>query len=133
MQDKAWVDERVFLLWIEKIWKPFSTEKASSYLLMDEFSVHLMWNCVNPIQDCGTEVDFVLGGYTSKLQVLDVGVNKPFKGYVKESYEQFMVDNTEGRKASRLDVAKWVEDACNKVTPETICNTWTSIGFQSHY
>ena len=132
VQDKAWVDERVFLLWIEKIWKPFSTEKASSYLLMDEFSVHLMLNCVNPIQDCGTEVDFVLGGYTSKLQVFDVGVNKPFKGYVKESYEQFMV-NTEGRKASRLDVAKWVKDAWNKVTPETIRNTWTSIGFQSHY
>ena len=64
------------------------------------------------------------------LQVLDVGVNKTFKGHVKESYEQFMVDNTDGKKASRLYVAKWVDEAWNKVTSETISNTWESIGFQ---
>ena len=84
VQEKAWVDKRVFLIWIEKVWKPFTRQKQSSYLLMDEFSVHLMSSCINQIQDCGTKVDFVLEGYTSKLQVLDVGVNKPFKGYVKE-------------------------------------------------
>ena len=89
-----------------------------------------MLSCINQIQDCGTEVDFVLEGYTSKLQVLDVGVNKPFKGYVKESYEKFMVDNTDGKKASRLDVEKWVDEAWNKVTSEKISNTWASIGFQ---
>jgi len=36
---------------------------------MDEFSVHLMSECVNPIQDCGTEVDFVLGGYIRGVQI----------------------------------------------------------------
>ena len=87
-----------------------------------------MIECVNPIQDCGTEVDFVLGVYTSKLQVLDVGVNKPFKEYVKQCYERFMVQNA-GRKVCRLDVAKWVEEAWERVSTETICNTWSSIGF----
>ena len=37
VQEKAWVDERVFLIWIEKIWKPFTRQKQSSYLLMDDF------------------------------------------------------------------------------------------------
>ena len=96
------------------IWKPFCHNKNSTYLLMDEFSVHLMAECVKPIQDCGTEVDFVLAGYTSKLQVLDVGVNKPFKDYVKQCYERFMVQNVTGRKVSRLDVAKWIEEAWEK-------------------
>ena len=129
VQEKAWMDKRVFLEWVEKIWKPFCQNKNSTYLLMDEFSVHLMAECVNSIQDCGTEVDFVLGGYTSKLQVLDVGVNKPFKDYIKQCYEQFMVQNFEERKVSRLDVAKWIQEAWGRVTIETIRNTWSSIGF----
>ena len=52
--------------------------------MMDVFSVHLMLSCGNEIQDCGTEVDFVVSGYTSKMKVLDVGVNKPFKCYTNE-------------------------------------------------
>lgn len=129
VQEKAWVEKTVFSYWVDKIWKPFCENKDHTYLLMDEFAVHLMAHCVNRIQDCGTEVDFILGGYTSKLQVLDVGVNKPFKYYVKEAYEKFMINNTARNKVSRLDVATWVVEAWHKVTPETITNTWESIGF----
>ncbi len=75
------------------------------------------------------QVDFVLGGYTSKLQVLDVGVNKPFKDYIKQCYEELMVQNFEVRNVSRLDVAKWIQEAWGRVTIETIRNTWSSIGF----
>ena len=129
VQEKAWVDKTVFLTWIEKFWRPYSYKKKSTYLIMDEFSVHLMAECVNAIQDCGTEVDFILGGYTSKLQVLDVGINKPFKDYVKQCYKRFMVKNIEGKKATRLDVATWVNDAWEKISSQTITNKWSSIGF----
>ena len=44
------------------------------YLLLDECLVHLMSSYVDTIQDHRTEVDFVVQGYTSKLQVLDVGI-----------------------------------------------------------
>ena len=37
------------------------------------------------------------GGYTSKLQNLEVGINKPFKGDVMRSFKEFVVEN-EGRK-----------------------------------
>jgi hypothetical protein len=62
-----------------------------------------MSSCLDAIQDYGTEVDFIIQGYTSKVQVLDVGINKPFKDYVKQSYEEFTVENN-GRKSSCLDV-----------------------------
>ena len=130
VQDKAWIDERTFLQWIEKVWQPFSSLKPCSYLVMDECTVHLMKLCLNAIQDCGTEVDFVIQGYTSKLQVLDVGINKPFKDYVKQCYEEFMVKN-DGKKVSRLDVAKWVSTAWGKIHVESICNTWNSIGINA--
>lgn len=82
---------------------------------MDESTVHLMGPCLDAIQDCGTEIDFIVRGYASKLQVCDVGVHKPFKEYVKQEYEQFMVTR-EGRKAKRLGGAKWIS------------NPWTVLG-----
>jgi len=33
---------------------------------------------VQAIQGFGTEVDYIAGGYTGTLQILDKGVNKPF-------------------------------------------------------
>ena len=47
-----------------------------------------MSSCRNQIKDCETEIDFVIGGYIAKLQVMDVGVNNPFKGHVWIKYER---------------------------------------------
>ena len=48
-------------------------------LLMDEFSVHLMTSCCSVIKEYGSEVGYILGGYASRPQVMDVGVNNPLK------------------------------------------------------
>ena len=80
VQQKAWVDCHVFLLWINSVWSPFCAGAGdSTYLLLDEFSVHMMSDCTQAIQGCGMEVDFIPGGYTGALHVLDKGVNKLFK------------------------------------------------------
>ena len=84
------------------------------------------------MQRCGTEVDTIAAGYTGRLQVLDVGINKPFKGYIKDEYEIFMRENPHGTKPSRVDVANWISVAWQKLMPLTICNTWRSIGFKSN-
>ena len=73
----------LFLEWVICAWAPYAGSfDDSTYLLMDEFSVHLTSECVNAIQSQGTEVDFIAGGYTGALQILDKGVNKPFKQHV---------------------------------------------------
>ena len=51
--------------------------------------------CVAAVQDCVTKVNFILNGYTDKLQVLDVEVNKPFKVYTIQCYERFMNEHIE--------------------------------------
>ena len=71
---------------------------------MDEYSVHLMFSCCNQIKACGIEIDYVTAGYTSKLQVRDLGVNKPFKGYVCQEYEKFLVTNNDNRKVCRENI-----------------------------
>jgi DDE superfamily endonuclease len=131
-QAKAWIDEPTFKDWIQQIWMPFCTARGNNaYLMMDEFSVHLMGSCLNEITQGGSNVNFILGGYTSKLQVMDVGVNKPFKGYIRSEYERFMLGNIQNRKVTREDVAAWIAAAWDKVTVATITNTWQSIGYQA--
>lgn len=132
VQERGFMDAAIMHQWIEKVWSPFCADKSSTYLLMDEYPPHMCSSVVRGIQDCGSEVDFVPGGYTSKLQVLDVGVNGPFKVYVRSCYEEFMLRN-DGKKPRRIDVARWISEAWKKVSVETICNTWTRVGIKRSY
>ena len=50
-----------------------------TFVVTDEFSMHLSGEVITKIQQQGTQADIIPGGYTGALQVLDKGVNKPFK------------------------------------------------------
>ena len=62
--------------------------------------------------------------------MMDVGVNKPFKGYVRQVYENFMIGNIEHRKVGREDIVQWTEIGWGKVKVETITRTWTKVGIE---
>jgi hypothetical protein len=91
VQPNAWMDKKRFLDWTTRVWKPFTVRPAASvhgsYMILDEFKVYLMSICLNALQDTGNEVDFVVGGYTGRVQILDKGINCPFKGYARENFE----------------------------------------------
>jgi hypothetical protein len=72
--------------WVERIWKPWAaTKEGTTYLLMDEFLMdeflmdefasHMMAKVKMAIYICNSKIDFIIAGYTSKLQVLDVRLN----------------------------------------------------------
>jgi DDE superfamily endonuclease len=130
-QGKAWVDHRDIKNWIDQVWTPFALEKGDmTYLLMDEFSVHLIASCSNQIKGCETTIDYIIGGYTSKFQVIDVGFNKLFKGYIRQAYENFMIGNIENRKIRREDIVQRIEIGWEKMKMETISRTWTKVGIE---
>ena len=58
---------------------------------------------------------------------MDVGVNKPFKSYVRQAYENFMIGNIENRKVRREDIVKWIETGWEKVKVEKITRTWAKV------
>jgi hypothetical protein len=90
--------------------------------------VHLLGSFNNQINKLGTEVDIIPGGYTGSVQVLDKGVNKPFKGYLRDQFEEWMCTNGSCRRPSRAEVAQWVAKADEQVTTASIVNTWKIIG-----
>jgi hypothetical protein len=132
VQDKAWMVQKRSLDWNPRVWTPFPQRPTASwhgsYMIMDEFKFHLMGTCLNAIQNTGTEVDFLSGGYTGCVQILDKGVNRPFKYYAREEFENCMLTNFSSRHPTRGEVAYWFNTAWNKSTEETIKNTWKHVG-----
>jgi hypothetical protein len=135
-QQSAWMDEETMLEWIEIVWKPYTNMRRGLFLLLlDEARAHLTDKVVKRLSELKTILEIIPGGYTSKLQVLDVGINRPFKRYYEECSEEFVRKWTSKNppgvkpKPSRVDVANWIDESWKKITRGTILNTWRHIGF----
>jgi DDE superfamily endonuclease len=81
-----------------------------AYQLLDEFPVHLTSKVGTVFVELNTEIEVIPGGYTSKLQVLDVGINKPLKTYCWYPFNTWM-DSCTNNTRPRCRAVSW-----NKVT-----------------
>lgn len=74
---------------------------------------------------------FIPAGTTCRAQVLDVGINKPFKTHYKSEITRWMVDNSleSGNKVGRAEVISMVFGSWTLIRSETIVNTFRTIGF----
>jgi hypothetical protein len=158
VQEKAWMSEKLMLKWIEKVWKPWADKQVGTTMcIIDEFRGHLTTAVRCAVSDCDTVLVIIPGGYTSKLQVMDVGLNKPFKEKIRRHYQEwFMVAvanqkkqqedaNEQARlaaenglpvppritiraeKPTRPSVSEWLNKAWYGITETTISNTWRKI------
>ncbi len=66
---------------------------------MDSCEVHETATIKEALGNHGTKVLYIPRGFASRLQVLDVGVNKPFKHYMRQQFETFTLSN--GQKIER--------------------------------
>lgn len=98
VQEKAWMDEELMEQYLEHIWQPYVEKTAeelglsdhSALLTLDSFKVHTTEKIEKKMDDQGTTHCVIPGGYTSKLQPLDVSVNKPFKQIMKGCWVNFI-------------------------------------------
>ena len=83
VNEKGWVNEQEMLWWIENVWTSrnrFSNPR--SMLVYDSFRGHLVNSVKNRLVEKNTNIAVIPGGCTSKLQPLDVAINKSFKSKV---------------------------------------------------
>ncbi len=126
VQPRGWMDSSTYKQWVAEVVAPYFNGRPGC-ILQDNFSVHLKQSNITTLNNIGVDVDYILAGYTPILEVMDKGVFKPFKGYLQEEQLWWIVVQPQGHKPTRLDVARWIQAACQKVTIETITNTWQSI------
>jgi hypothetical protein len=138
VQHNAWMDEEGMHEWIEAIWKPFALSpkrKGLCLLMLDEFKAHMVSSVVRKLANLNTIVEFIPPGYTSKCQVMDVGVNRPFKLRVGNEYNDFIRDwNTNNLPGTpirprRHDVSWWIHRSWTDLAPSIIKKTWIHCGF----
>jgi DDE superfamily endonuclease len=127
VQEKGWMNEELMLIWIATIWKPWADQKSGiKMLILDVYTAHMTARVRAALHDCQTVPFYVPGGYTSKLQVLDVGINKPFKDHIRDNFELFKIANPNA-KPSRQVVAHWVASSWDNIPLQTIENTWKKV------
>jgi hypothetical protein len=79
----GWMNESEMLYWIENVWE--KREKFSnpqSLLVLDSFSAHIVDSVKRRFGKKKTDIAVIPGGLISRLQPLDVSVNKSFKSKV---------------------------------------------------
>jgi hypothetical protein len=115
--------------WIAKVWKPWTLTKIGpTIMILDEMSAHMTAEVRSAISSCGTTLHLIPGGYTSKLQVMDVGFNKSFKSHYRDLYDEWFMQAPNGVKPKREDVSVWISECWNRIPNTVAHNTWRKIG-----
>jgi hypothetical protein len=117
-QAKGWMDSQLMLKWIQKVLVKH-TKGQHALLVFDTFRGHLTADVQAKLAKNNILYMAIPGGCTSKIQPLDVCLNKPFKSYIRGAWEQYMMQQAQGTTsgytsiptASKTDVVQWVVEA----------------------
>ena len=94
MSNNGWVNEDIIKWWVVQVWRRSADRKL---LVWDAFRAHrtkAVKELLSQRSEFGANSDTVMmpGGCTSILQPADVSWNKPFKSYIQEKWDRWMVD-----------------------------------------
>lgn len=89
VQEKAWMEETLMLSRVKEILLPH-TKKKCCLLVMNSFHAHLMDFVKETLQKGNTVTTIIPGSCTSKVQPLDMSLNKPFKVALRKSWSSFI-------------------------------------------
>ncbi len=87
-QEAAWMDKQCMLIWVNQILGPYLVVNPpppgiQPVILLNSYPCHMMASVVNKIAELGIEVIHIPGGHMALCQLLDIGVNKPFKQCIR--------------------------------------------------
>ena len=117
----------------DRKWLPdyIKQKHQAGCLIRDQATVHCNVACRFFLEEKGIEQIFIPTGLTGTYQLLDVGVNYPFKCYLKKSYHEWRDGRTKVtkkgylKKPDRQDFINFVSSAWEKITVSTVQNAFT--------
>ncbi len=98
-------------------------------LMLDNFTAHFSKVVQEELLQLSTFLIDVPASTTSQLQMLDVGIIKPFKGYMRDFEMEWMIETRSVGRITRELVSKWVCDSWDQIPKEMTVNTARHIGF----
>ncbi|GBB83249.1 hypothetical protein RclHR1_01000005 [Rhizophagus clarus] len=136
---KGWMNENEMLYWIENVWaKRERFSNPQSLLVLDSFSAHIVDSIKRRFGEKKTNIAIIPRGLTSRLQPLDVSVNKSFKSKMRRYYNEWMAETIKEltptgkfRRPSYETVAHWVKDSWDAVDVNLIQRSFKCCGISN--
>lgn len=141
VQEKGWMDQTGMDLWFKRIWnkRPGALLKEPAMLVIDSFRGHLTTDVKKMAGRSKTHLVVIPGGLTSQLQPLDVSINKPFKGLMREEWNKWMQRNDTNltpsgkvRKPTIPEVCQWVLTAWEGIKNEIVVKSFKKCGISNN-
>ena len=129
---KAWIDRE----WSNTFTNPHNPCSSGKILVADVHTAQQTEAVKTALGKYKTELVNVPPGCTSRVQPLDVSVNKPFKEEVKRQHEKHMSDNLQLYKSKlsawqrRVLLTKWAAEAWKEINrnKETVIRSFKKCG-----
>ena len=134
---KKWVEED----WNSTFYNPPTPGSSGKILYADVHKAQQTPDVKHLLHKCKTTLINVPGGTTSRVQPLDVCINKPFKNYVREQFEQHLDANLESYVEGKLTAGerrilttKWVAEAWDRIKKQKdlILNSFKNCGISTN-
>lgn len=95
--ENAWVTKEIMNDWFKKIWLHYLSRfdfNFESLLVLDHATSHKDKYFMSLYFNNDVVLIIIPKGLTCILQPLDTSINKPFKGGLKNLYDQYCIDNS---------------------------------------
>ena len=109
--------------YIEKVIQTIVEKQPSSISIMDDFKAHSVDPVIEKLQSLQISHKIIPGGFTSTLQPLDVSLNKPFKDYYREEWNNWMdspypiyTECGNRQKPSYQELVNWLSRSLYKIS-----------------
>lgn len=128
-QEKGWMTTELMVDWLATVWnrRPGALLCKRAMLVLDAFKGHLTPEVKKKITALKTDLVVIPGGMTSKLQVLDVVVNKPFKDHLRKQYSDWLLEGGHAftpsgkiKKPSVSLMCEWILSSWHTISPDSI-------------
>ena len=108
---------------IEKVIKPIVDKQAPSFLVMDDLKAHSVDPVIEKLQSLKISHKILPGCLTSALQPLYVSLNKPFKDYYRQEWNNWMdspypiyTECGNRQKPSYQELVNWLSRSLYKIS-----------------
>lgn len=96
-------------------------------LILDKCLGHQTTEVRDAVSECSAFLEFIPGGYTWRLQPMDVGVNCLFKDGIRSSNNDFPIEIDFNTKQKREDASRRIKVAFDGVKTSTVTKTFKKI------
>jgi hypothetical protein len=134
VQANAWMNEQIMIKWFDQIFFPYTTTAAQEgrnvVLVLDTFKSHQTVEVRRRIRENGIQVLYIPGGLTGQLQPLDVGINGPFKHWLREANASGDISQATPEQR-RIQIVFKVLQCWNSLDSEIVMNSFNHMLIRS--